>query len=69
MENKKKNDKKQTVQTSCDYCVHYDWDAEGEFYECNMNLDEDEMVYFLQGRFSHCPYYQPYDEYKIARKQ
>ena len=54
---------------NCDYCVHYDWDDEGEFYECNMNLDEDEMVYFLKGQYKNCPYFQAYDEYKIARKQ
>ncbi len=55
--------------SSCDYCAHYDWDDDGESYECTMALDEDEMVYFLQGRFQHCPYFQAYDEYKIARKQ
>jgi len=61
--------KRPSTGCNCDYCVHYDWDDEGEAYECGMNLDEDEMVSFLHGQFRNCPYYQPYDEYKIARKQ
>ncbi len=65
----KKKTTTENIGCPCDYCVHYDWDEEGEAYECNMNLDEDEMVYFLHGHFKNCPYYQPYDEYKIARKQ
>ena len=63
LENKKQN------AINCDYCVHYDWDEDGEYYVCNMNLDEDEMVAFLHGQNKSCPYYQMYDEYKIARKQ
>lgn len=58
-----------TGATNCDFCVHYDWDDDGEYYVCNMSLDEDEMVSFLHGQNKSCPYYQPYDEYKIARKQ
>ena len=69
MEKKKNTKENQNNGCPCDYCVHYDWDEEGEAYECNMALDEDEMVYFLHGHFKNCPYYQPYDEYKIARKQ
>ena len=33
------------------------------------NLDEDEMYKFMSGTFYNCPYYDPYDEYKIVRKQ
>lgn len=61
--------KKKDSSTNCDFCVHYDWDEEGEAYECNMSLDEDEMVYFLKGNYKNCPYFRAYDEYKIARKQ
>ena len=50
------------------YCGEME-DEDGEYYECNMNLDEDEMVYFLKGQYKNCPYFQSYDEYKIARKQ
>ena len=34
-----------------------------------VNLDEDELYKFMQGSSFECPYYQPYDEYKIVRKQ
>ena len=54
---------------NCDYCVHYDWDEEGEYYECNMNLDEDEMARFLTQNTSQCHYFRLYDEYKIVQKQ
>ena len=33
------------------------------------NLDEDDMVRFLQGNTAECPFYQSNDEYKIVRKQ
>lgn len=69
MKDEKNGKKRPQTGCSCDFCAHYDWDEEGEAYECTMNLDEDEMVNFLLGRFNNCPYYQPYDEYDIARKQ
>jgi hypothetical protein len=34
-----------------------------------MKLDEDEMVNFLLGQTSYCPYYRYYDEYKSVQKQ
>ncbi len=60
---------KKSTGVNCDYCAHYDWDDEGEYYVCNKTLDEDEMAQFLHGSFKSCPYFQNYDEYKIARKQ
>ena len=33
------------------------------------DLDEDEMVRFVQGDFRECPYYQVGDEYRVVRKQ
>lgn len=53
----------------CESCTNYIYDEEYECYVCDMNLDEDEMVHFLQGNFTHCPYYSYMDEYKIVRKQ
>lgn len=53
----------------CEACVHYDYNYETDCYECLMELDEDEMLSFLAGRFENCPYFQLYDEYKIVRKQ
>lgn len=56
---------------SCEFCAHYEYDDEMACYICEMNLDEDEMVLFLQHRFEACPY--PYfsfsDDYKLAGRQ
>ena len=53
----------------CDTCANYAYDEDYEYYVCDMDLDEDEMVRFLQGRCQGCPYFQFNDEYKIVRKQ
>lgn len=55
--------------SNCDECVNYVYDEEDECYTCLVNLDEDEMYRFLQGTNYDCPYYDPDDEYKLARKQ
>ncbi len=54
---------------TCDSCVNYIFDDEYEDYECQVNLDEDEMGKFLTSSFNDCPYYHLYDEYKTVRKQ
>ena len=53
----------------CDNCAHYDYNEEYECYECLVNLDEDELYRFMQGGQTACPYFNPYDEYKVVRKQ
>lgn len=53
----------------CDECSYYVYDEEYECYTCLVNLDEDEMYRFLQGTNENCPYFDPDDEYKLARKQ
>ena len=53
----------------CDNCAYYDYNEEYECYECDVNLDEDELYRFMQGGSFECPYFTPYDEYKIVRKQ
>ena len=55
--------------TNCDCCVNYVYDDEYDCYTCLVNLDEDEMQRFLQGKTYNCPYYDFYDEYGIVRKQ
>lgn len=65
MNSKKKENKK----TNCECCSNYVYDEECGYYSCEVNLDEDEMVRFLQDSFYNCPYYQSDDEYKIVRKQ
>ncbi|MDD7194212.1 MAG: DUF6472 family protein [Oscillospiraceae bacterium] len=55
--------------TICDNCAHYDYNEEYECYECLVDLDEDELYRFMSGSETECPYFDPYDEYKIVRKQ
>ena len=53
----------------CDTCAYNVYDDEDECYVCDMNLDEDDMVRFLTGNTSSCPFYQSNDEYLIVRHQ
>ena len=55
--------------TSCEYCGNYVYDEEGDYYYCDINLDEDEMYRFVSGNVKACPYYTSNDEYKIVRHQ
>jgi hypothetical protein len=55
--------------SNCDCCNNYIYDEEEDYYECNINLDEDEFGKFLSNSFDSCPYFQLDDEYKIVRKQ
>lgn len=57
------------ARTNCETCGNYVYDDELECYECQINLDEDEMARFLSDTFYQCPYYQIQDEYRIVRKQ
>lgn len=53
----------------CDSCVNYVYDEEYEEYNCEVNLDEDDMVRFLNSKYEACPYYRLDDEYGVVRKQ
>lgn len=55
--------------TNCEYCINYIYDEDWNCYQCDINLDEDEMRKFLTDSFYDCPYFQFNDEYKIVRKQ
>lgn len=54
---------------NCDYCINYIYNEEYSCYECQIDLDEDEMVKFLRNTFNDCCHFQFNDEYKIVRKQ
>ncbi len=56
------------VEANCEFCALYYVDEEG-YGECQVNLDEDEMVRFYSSSYKTCPYYQNDDEYKVVRKQ
>ena len=53
----------------CDTCANYMYDEEYEYYVCEVDLDEDEMMRFLTGNNQECPYYQSGDEYLVVRHQ
>ena len=53
----------------CDTCANYSYDEDYEYYVCEVDLDEDEMMRFLSHQNTACPYFNFYDEYKIVRKQ
>ena len=54
---------------NCESCMNYEYDDDYECYVCTQDLDEDEMVRFVQGDFRECPYYQVGDEYRVVGKQ
>ena len=60
---------KKKQQTDCATCIYFDFDAETDMEYCDLDLDEDEMVRFLEYPTSACPYYKFYDEYKTVQKQ
>ena len=53
----------------CESCVFYLYDEEYDDYVCDMDLDEDEMVLFLQHQYTACPYFSFSDDYKLAGRQ
>ena len=53
----------------CESCLYYDYDEEWETEICTLDLDEDEMERLASSRYSSCPYYRFYDEYKLVQKQ
>lgn len=55
--------------TECELCANYVYDDEFEEYCCDINMDEDEFVRFINSRYETCPYYRNGDEYKVVRKQ
>jgi hypothetical protein len=49
--------------------MNYFYDEEYDSYECQINLDEDDMIRFLTNSKYCCPHYQYNNEYKIVNKQ
>ncbi|MEE0930984.1 MAG: DUF6472 family protein [Acutalibacteraceae bacterium] len=55
--------------SNCEHCANYVFDEECDCYICQINLDEDEVVKFMQNTFADCHYFKFYDEYKMVNKQ
>lgn len=54
---------------SCETCQYaYIDEVTGEPV-CDLNLDEDEYIRFMESRSKECPYYKDGDEYKTVRHQ
>ncbi|HWT75651.1 MAG TPA: DUF6472 family protein [Mobilitalea sp.] len=54
---------------NCESCLNYAYDDEYDCYVCLINLDEDDLVRFINNKVMNCPHFQFNDEYKIVRKQ
>ncbi len=61
--------KRRPTMTSCDFCAYNEYDEADECYYCSVNMDEDDMVRFIQSSYRNCPYYKSGDEYQIVRHQ
>lgn len=53
----------------CESCTYYIYDEDYEEYICYVDMDEDEMMRFMQSPSQECPYFRLYDEYGTVRKQ
>ena len=54
---------------SCEDCMHYTYDDVADCYDCEMQLDEDEVYRIYQSGSRQCPFYKFGDEYQIVKKQ
>ena len=62
-------EKAENKQTDCESCMYFDYDEMLDEDVCTLDLDEDEMIRFMEHPYSSCPYYKFYDEYKTVQKQ
>lgn len=57
------------AKTNCDECAFYVFNDDFECYQCEINMDEDEMYRFMSASDYACPYFRAEDDYFLARKQ
>ncbi|MDD7210362.1 MAG: DUF6472 family protein [Lachnospiraceae bacterium] len=57
------------MDSQCELCAYFWIDEEDGEGECQVNLDEDDMMRLLTGTENGCPYFRMDDEYKVVRKQ
>lgn len=55
--------------SNCDFCVNYVYDEDYQCYQCEVNLDEDELAKFMRFSYNDCPHFKINDEYQTVRKQ
>lgn len=42
--------------SGCESCSNYVYNEDFDYYECLVNLDEDEYAGLISGTMSYCPY-------------
>lgn len=57
------------AKTNCDECAFYVYNDDFECYQCEINMDEDEIYRFMSASDYACPYFRAEDDYFLARKQ
>ncbi|MBQ1603545.1 MAG: hypothetical protein II045_02365 [Oscillospiraceae bacterium] len=56
--------------SNCEDCIYYSYDEEYDSYYCEQELDEDEMVRFLERRNNACPFYHSGEsDYYLSGRQ
>ena len=53
----------------CEDCNFYVFDENYDGYVCDLYLDEDELVRFMNRKGDSCPYWKLDDAYKSAKRQ
>ena len=54
---------------TCEFCAYYNYNEYYGCYECEVNLDEDDLARFMQSSVDNCAYFRFSDDYKIVKKQ
>ena len=54
---------------SCEFCAYYNYNEYYGTYECEVNLDEDDLARFMSSTIDNCAYFRFSDDYKIVEKQ
>lgn len=55
--------------SNCEECMNFSYNEFYDCWECDISMDEDELVRLECDTHYNCPYYRPGDEYTIVRKQ
>ena len=58
-----------SMNSACEMCVNYSYDAQYDEYFCCVNMDEDEVLRLFSDSKYNCPYFRLGDDYTIVKKQ
>ena len=54
--------------SNCEWCANYVFNEDYDYYECERDLDEDEMAKFITNTLDNCPFFNS-NEYNTVNKQ